>query len=164
MKVVASNCGCCAIKHIRDFEESPNFYGHCHGYGHNEDQSSTAPEPYYNWSHYSAASGEEAGEVFKALVADIKRRRPAGMITANLAAYVLEEDGYCCEDCNGMSESEWDSLRCGEGPHYNSEQVDAWRPLFEAEGFQEQTFLNSNSGNRIHHFTLVYDEGGWDPD
>lgn len=154
MRVVASNCGCCGIKHIRDFTRSPDDYVYANqSSGHDEDQSSSSPEPYGNWDNHipSLAGNHPAGEVFKALVEQIKERRPSGMITLNLVA---EEDyhGWCCEDCNGPK-----SLWTG-GSDFDYEQIENWHPLLTELGFDKVTFKNSNSSNEIHHYTLVYDE------
>lgn len=142
MKVVSSNCGCCAIKHIRDFPNSPEAPLSSFGYGHDEDLSSTSPEPYENFCRYSASS-IKAGIIFKELVEEIRGRRPAGMITCNLPEYVdteFDEEGY------------WDST-----------MVANWEPLLTEMGFKKlPPFLNSNSGNKIHHYYLIYDDGGWD--
>ncbi len=140
-RVVASNCGCCAIKHIRDFTSSPkskSFY--LDPYGHDEDQSSTAPEPYANWAYALKETPENAGEAFKAIVAQIKDRRPSGMITCNL----VEEFGD-------------DSDEDGHG-EFDDSQIKAWQPIMDELGFTKVVFLNSNSENKIHHYTLVYEE------
>ncbi len=157
-RVVASNCGCCAVKHIRDFTHRPDntfFYLDSDG-GHDEEQSSSTPEPYENWAQPLAEKPANAGDAFRAIVAQIKHRRPAGLITCNL---VTEEEDHGCDGCDG-----WDGWDCGcDGENFmNSEQPDAWRPIMTELGFSETTFPNSNSGNIIHHFTLAYDEGGWE--
>lgn len=145
MKVVADNSGCCAIKHIRNFQYSPaaSVYIDDEETGHDEDQESSAPEPYENWADGSQLEGYTNGEkALRHYVAEIKRRRPAGMITINLT-----------DDCN----------EDGDGNlAYCTSRTEAWGPLLEELGFTSVTFLNSNSGNRIHHYTLVYDEGNWE--
>ncbi len=160
MKAVASNCGCCAIKHVRDFPDSPEHPCHISIDGHDEDQISSSPEPYSSWleedDDLQLSNNMRGGEAFRAIVAQIKRRRPAGLITLNLTAD--SDSDYCCEECNGCSRSEYDANNSG----YDESQIRAWSPILEELGFTCQTVLNSNSGNRIHHYTLVYDEGGWE--
>ncbi len=151
-RVVASNCGCCAVKHIRDFTNRPDytfFYIDNDG-GHDEEQSSSQPEPYENWAQPLDEKPANAGDAFRAIVAQIKHRRPAGLITCNL---VTEEEYHCCDGYN---------CGCSGEKFMNSAQPDAWRPIMTELGFSEISFPNSNSGNIIHHFTLVYDEGGWE--
>ncbi len=99
----------------------------------------------------------QGGDAFRATVAQIKRRRPAGIITLNLTADLDSDSDYCCEECNGCR-SEYDANNRG----YDESQIKAWSPILEELGFTCQTVLNSNSGNRIHHYTLVYDEGDWE--
>ncbi len=148
MKVVASSCGCCGIKHIRDFTDSPhdsadNYFN---SEGHDEDQSSSQPEPYEAWNNSLETTPKTQGEWFEGLVTQIKNRRPSGMITVNLVS--RDEEEYCCEDCHGDP----DDFKSG----FNDTQVQAWKPLLTEQGFNEVAFINSNSDNRIHHFTLVY--------
>jgi hypothetical protein len=149
-RVVADNSGCCAIKHIRDFCSSPKLpsrYIYLYGEGHNDDQTSSQPEAYKNWAEKLDEKPETAGDMFKAIVSQIRYRRPAGMITVNL----VEENDYCCddEDCDYGNR------------HWDRDQVDEWHPLLTELGFTSVKFMNSNSGNMIHHYTLVYDDGGW---
>lgn len=145
MKVVADNSGCCAIKHIRNFPYSPDVscYIDTSERGHDEDQESSAPEPYENWADAKKIESHMNGEkLLRHYVEEIKSRRPAGMITINLT-----DD--CDEDDDGNRT-------------FNTSRTDAWGPLLEELGFTDVIFLNSNSGNLIHHYTLVYDEGDWE--
>lgn len=152
-RVVASNCGCCAIKHIRDFTSHPENAFYLDPQGHDEDQSSSAPKPYDNWAYELKETPENAGEAFKAIVAHIKDRRPSGMITCNLVEERCELDDYCCEDCNGLYE-DWEE----DCPLFDDSQIRAWQPIMDKLGFIKVVFLNSNSSNKIHHYTLVYEE------
>jgi len=154
MHVLCCSSGCCGIKHIRDFPYSPSEGIYIRPTkGHDDDQSSTLPSM-QSWEDITHEDVEKlgksssSGEYFKFLVTQIKRRRPQGMITVNLAAEF--EDGYCCEECNGPRDK-W-----GGEDSYDTEQIDAWRPLLIKEGFTETVFVNSNSGNRVHHFELIY--------
>jgi hypothetical protein len=142
-RVVASNCGCCAIKHIRDIPSSPDnddFLLYSDG-GHDEDQSSSQPEAYENWAQEIEPKPATAGDAMKAVVAQIKRRRPAGIITVNLVEHLEDED----EDFH-------------RGGDYNDSCPRAWDPIMEELGFTKVVVLNSNSDNKIHHYTCVYDE------
>ncbi len=158
MKVVCDSSGCCAIKHIRDF---------CYIYpdkkiskpylteGHDQDQSSSAPDPHSNWESTETLRHEMTGEeYFRALVAQIKDRRPQGMITANLAMD-RQDDNYCCEDCNGMSYEEFHSQQ-DTIPKYDTTNVERWDGIFKSEGFTRRDFVNSNSYNMICHYELIY--------
>lgn len=138
LKVVASNCGCCGVKHIRDFPQSPNdtVYPDKWDDGHDEDEVSTEPEPYVNWiNHEDFPQSMKAGDAFEMIMKQIKSRRPMGMVTLNLAA-----------DVEPYTDDEFDDT-----------QVKAWRPLLIDNGFTEVVFMNSNSSNRVHHFYRAYD-------
>ena len=137
MRVVCCSSGCCGIKHIRDFYRFPyvesTFYS---TEGHNEDVLTSEPDAYADFLDVPALVCTEE-EYFRLLVRLTKEKRPAGMITANLVTEVDNDD----DD---------DEMR------HDSPFVDAWRPIFLDEGFQEVKFTNGNTGNIIHHFTLTY--------
>lgn len=161
MQVVASNCGCCAVKHIRDFPVRPDLKCYITSAGHDEEQNSTMPSAYTAWNYEGADKLITGEEAFRMLVAEIKQRRPAGIITLNLVEdFEGYYDDYCCEDCNGCSEEEWKEKQGEAG--YDDRMIRAWDPLLTELGFTSVVVRNSNSGNKIHHYTLVYDE--WDGD
>lgn len=143
MRVVASNSGCCAIKIIRDFygkPESRQFVNKLQG--HEEDCISTEPAPYANWADTRGfPESMPNSELFLAYVKQIKERRPAGRIEVNLAADWCEGDDY--DDYE---------------PYWDEGIIPEWREIFEKAGFKEEIFYNSNSGARIHQFSLTYDE------
>lgn len=164
MRVVACNSGCCAVKHIRDFTKSPNDKATFEASGHDDDQNTAEPEPYENWAEEidllpmpSYSQWYKAGDLFRALVEQIKIRRPAGIITVNLVAEEIGDDSYCCYDCNGCSREEWEKQR-PEEKEFNDYQVKSWHPLLDELGFTKVVTRNSNTDNQIHHYTLVYDE------
>jgi hypothetical protein len=149
MRVVACSSGCCGIKHIRDFPAQPTdrvWVGQSEG--HDEDQCTGEPPAYKSWN---VSKKDElkpnAGEYFVSLVKHIRERRPHGMITVNLVAYNDHDEDYCEDDAD-----DWNF----DHGQYSNYYVKDWRPILEKLGFEEQTFYNSNSGNRIHHFTLTY--------
>lgn len=133
MRVVCCSSGCCGIKHIRDFHRLPSKEGgHWCTKGHSEDTSTTEPDAYSDFLDVPTMTCTEE-EYFRLLVSLTKEKRPSGMITVNLATEDEDED-----------------------ERYASPFVDAWRPIFLDEGFREVKFTNSNTGNIIHHFTLIY--------
>lgn len=137
MIVVASNCGCCGIKHIRNFPYRPSEDVYLSiSDGHDEDVETTQPEPYVNWCERSKSGYTAGGEALGEIVNQIKSRRPHGMITANLA--VCEEED---ED---------------EEPYHDWEGVLEWTEVFKELGFKYFDFENSNSGSIIRHFYLTY--------
>lgn len=140
MRVVAANSGCCGIKIIRDIPSDPaTFVQYFGSSGHDEDQITTEPDPYSSWEELPPFKGE-AHELIKLFVANIQERRPHGMIEINL----VTERSYNYEDEDEEIIEE------------NSYAPDAWRPYLTALGFTEVEFVNDNSGNIIHHFTLIY--------
>lgn len=162
MRVVACNSGCCAVKHIRDFTKTPEEKVYYEGSGHDDDQNTSEPDPYENWAEEiglptSQMNWYKAGDLFRALVEQIKIRRPAGIITVNLVAEHLYDEEYCCFDCNGCSREEWEAKDHSD-EEFNDRQIRAWQPLLDELGFTKVVTRNSNSENQIHHYTLVYDE------
>lgn len=153
--VMASNCGCCAIKHIRNFTQSPKSPFDTEGEGHDEDQDTADPVTLsqMDWAYPLDEKPDNAGDAFRAVVAQIKRRRPSGIITCNLVETTEVDDSYCCEECNGPRE---DFERSVDG--YDDSQIRAWQPIMDELGFNKVVAVNSNSDNKIHHYTLVYDE------
>lgn len=165
MKVVCDSSGCCAIKHIRDFygiypnEElrSQQLKNITESEGHDEDQNTNEPRAYKNWIIGSDLPVIRTGkELLLAYIAQIKERRPQGMITINLVEERECDDDYCCEDCNGMTRQEWDRTHSYEIT-YSTYTTDMWDKILKREGFSRVDFINSNSGNRICHYTLIYD-------
>lgn len=149
MRIVCDSSGCCGIKHIRDFPDHPEFDTHVNKFnrGHDEDILTTEPDAYADWV---IAEGKDISEIrtggdyLKFLVAQIKDRRPAGMITANLVH--TEFCGDCDCDCGECDSGEMPGL------------AHRWRDTLLGLGFKETLFRNSNSGSLISHFTLTYDE------
>lgn len=159
MRVVADNSGCCGVKIIRDLQWSTpanelRYKDNLYGEGHNEDEDTSEPRPYARWDRNSATSLKNVltyGDFFFYLVNQIKERRPSGMIIVNLAApeescdeCFCECGGECCGEC------------CGECGGFDDDDVARWRPLLVEAGFKEVTFINSNTGARIHQFTCIY--------
>lgn len=129
MRVVCCSSGCCGIKHIRDFPDSPDTRTSIPASaGHDEDQVSTGPDPYEPIVHIPERIHMPASEALAYLVNLTKDKRPSGMITVNLAD-VDDEDNLI---------------------------ADNWRDVLFSLGFKETTFLNSNSENVVSHFTLIY--------
>ena len=162
MRVVCDSSGCCGIKHIRDFygcdpDDRIRNNSHYQSTGHDEDQSTSEPAAYKNWirGYYLPKGITTNKELFLAYVAQIKERRPQGMITINIIEQ-RESDEYCCEDCNNMTRAEWDRTHSTD-LEYDTRETDMWDPIFRKEGFTRVDFINSNSSNRICHYTLVYD-------
>lgn len=160
MIVVADNSGCCAIKHIRNFAHHPDAtqYLNTTSHGHDEDQCSSSPPAYDNWLNTTEGftTPMKAGDALREIVKQIKERRPQGMITINLVANAEDEDSWCCEECNGDYDEWRERNASDEETAFDTAQVDAWTPLLTELGFTDVAFINSNSRNRIHHFTLVY--------
>jgi hypothetical protein len=163
LRVVASNSGCCAVKVIRDFPDSPEAVISVQARGgHNEDEYTSEPQAYANWidTLQSESGTRSAGEEFRRIMKQIQYRRPAGIIEINLAADWQENDDdyYCCEECDGPRDA-YDA----DHEEYDDSVVQAWEPIFDEYGFTKIVALNSNSGAQIHHYTLAYDKGGWTP-
>lgn len=140
MKVVCDSSGCCGIKHIRNFERpAARLYVH-RSEGHDEDQSTSEPEPYEPWednlNKKVFPNTMTYENYFRALISQITERRPKGMITVNLVSeQEIDDDGE---------------------EYFDRSMVKAWRPILTELGFTEVEFINSNSDNIIHHFTLIY--------
>lgn len=144
MKVVADSSGCCGIKHIRDFYGRPDriYRSMVTSDGHDEDQTTSEPPAYDMLLEITPDDIESRTyeEAFLFYLERLKFVRTAGMVTVNLASEPGGPAGCgCCDDFEP-----------------DSDLVDEWRPIFLREGFTEVTFKNSNSGNIIHHFTLIY--------
>lgn len=142
MRVVCCSSGCCGIKHIRDFFYSPEEIIRLReSEGHEEDTYTTEPSAYAQVTPIDEDTADyyPSYEVLKILVEKTKRYRPSGMITVNLESTIEIDDDYDTE-------------------YIDHGKVDAWRPYLTDLGFTETTFTNSNSGNIVHHFVLIYKE------
>lgn len=154
MRIICCSSGCCGVKHIRDFPSRPSDglpISLSDGY---DDDGGTSNPPTTRWEIVTEEDRKTlntAEDYFRFLIAQLQRRRPHGLVTLNIASEINGD--YCCEDCDGPYE-EW--LEGYGEADFDTEQVDAWRPIFKELGFSERTFINSNTCNQIHHFELAY--------
>jgi hypothetical protein len=139
LKVQVHGGRCCGIKTIHGFYSGPNGklgYKKPQKYNSDTDCYGHSVGKGYNWYRPSRPK-ETYLERFEEYICYIKLKRPQGLIEITMTDGQL--DGY----------------------QYWNNNIDkhnhAWAPVLEKHGFKEVTsFKNSNTGNTVHVFHLVY--------
>lgn len=147
---------CCGIKTLQGFTWGKPFHACCPVVKKHDDNRDTRGDhvqsnlPFFT----DEAPKESYEERLDRLIKWCKERRPQGAIEAVLASSYIKgerpEPTVCdCGECDEPCVLENDMVS----------QVEYWGPVLESHGFKLSAppFKNSNSGNYIYIYHLVYD-------